>query len=68
MIHDLKVDLSRSKMSSLQENQIRKIHYVAKERLRGFIKVIFSCLLTTVNNLKKKIITIGYSSVHTRGI
>ena len=55
MIHDLKVDLSRSKMSSLQENQIRKIHYVAKERLRGFIKVnfLFQCLLKKNKNLFK---------------
>jgi hypothetical protein len=41
MIHDLKIDLNRNKMSTMQENQIRKIHYVAKERLRSFIRVIF---------------------------
>ena len=42
MIQDLKVDLVRNKIVTLQENQIKKIHYVAKERLRGFLKV---CML-----------------------
>jgi hypothetical protein len=40
MTYELRNELDKRYLSSLQENQIRKVHYVAKERLRAFIQVI----------------------------
>merc|ERR1712127_125263 len=40
MVRDLKTELNRQKISTLQENDIRKTQHVAKERLRSFLKTV----------------------------
>jgi len=40
MMRELMMHLSKELAKSLQENQIRKIHFIAKEKLRFYLKVI----------------------------
>jgi hypothetical protein len=39
MLKELMMHLSKQLAPSLQENQARKIHFIAKEKLRFFLKV-----------------------------
>ncbi len=39
MMKELMMHLSKELAKSLQENQIRKIHFIAKEKLRFYLKV-----------------------------
>jgi len=40
MMRELMMHLGKELVKSLQENQIRKIHFIAKEKLRFYLKVI----------------------------
>lgn len=40
MLYELRNNLGKQNMSTLQENQVRNINHVAKERLRGFVHSI----------------------------
>lgn len=39
MLRELTMHLGKNLASTLQENQSRKIHFIAKEKLRFFLKV-----------------------------
>ena len=39
MLRQIKLSLDVKSMASLQENEVRKVHFVVKERLRDFIRV-----------------------------
>ena len=39
MIQELKISLDKKNMVNLQDNQKRSVFYLAKEKLREFIKV-----------------------------
>ena len=39
MMKELTMHLSKKMSLNLQENQLRKIHFIAKEKLRFFLKV-----------------------------
>ena len=42
MLRQIKLSLDAKTMASMQENEIRKVYFVAKERLRDFIRVNYA--------------------------
>lgn len=41
MIRELMMSLDKKTLGNLQENEIRKTHYVANEKLKSFLKVVY---------------------------
>jgi hypothetical protein len=67
MLRQIKLSLDAKNMASMQENEIRKVYFVAKERLRDFIRVnhAFYTIYSMKSTFIKSIILLR-TFIHTR--
>ena len=46
LVRELMMSLDKKSMGNLQENEVRKVHYVVNEKLKAFLKVnIMFCVI-----------------------